>query len=176
MDETRGLLHLYMGNGKGKTTAAVGLCVRCIGAGKRVFFAQFLKGRPTAELDPLRRLGVEIRRTDPVLKFVRDMNERERADCEASCRGLFSDARAKMKSGEYGLIVLDEALDAVNLGFVGEEELCAALTERAAQTEAVLTGRSPGAVLLEAADYISEIGCLRHPYQRGIAARRGIEY
>ena len=75
-----GLIHIYTGNGKGKTTAAAGLCVRAVGAGMRVLFAQFLKGRPTAELAPLRTVGIQIERTDPVQNFLSAMDEAERRE------------------------------------------------------------------------------------------------
>lgn len=174
--ETTGLLHLYIGDGKGKTTASIGLCVRAQGAGKRVLFTQFLKGRDTAELEPLRRLGIEVRRTDPVKKFFSAMDERERGECYRSCRELFSLAADALREGYYGLVVLDEVLDAVNAGILTEAELCHALTARAQAVEAVCTGRSPGESICAAADYISEIQALRHPYTRGVAARPGIEY
>lgn len=174
--ETAGLLHLYIGDGKGKTTASIGLCIRALGAGKRVLFAQFLKGRDTAELEPLRRLGIEVRRTEPVKKFLSAMDEREREECRRSCCELFAFTADALHEGRYGLVVLDEVLDAVNAGIFTEEELCRALMERERTVEAVCTGRNPGEEIRAAADYISEIRALRHPYTRGIAARPGIEY
>ncbi|MCI8622302.1 MAG: cob(I)yrinic acid a,c-diamide adenosyltransferase [Provencibacterium sp.] len=173
---TVGLLHIYEGNGKGKTTAAIGLAVRMCGVGRKVLFTQFLKGCPTAELEPMRRLGIELRRTDPVQKFIRAMNEEERRECRHSCRQVFEAARRALCGGSYGLVVLDEVLDAVNAGMLEEEALLEALKARSEGTEAVLTGRAPSDRLCRTADYISYIEARKHPYQQGIAARPGVEY
>lgn len=176
MNEKRGLIHLYIGSGKGKTTAAIGLCVRMHGTGRRVLFAQFLKGQPSAEVEPLRRLGIQVERTDPVKKFIKSMDEEEYGACCRSCRALFERARDALQSGEYGLVVLDEVLDTAGHGIIGEEELCQALMDRSPDTEVVLTGRNPGQRLCELADYISDMQAIKHPYQKGITAREGIEY
>ncbi|MCI8441898.1 MAG: cob(I)yrinic acid a,c-diamide adenosyltransferase [Provencibacterium sp.] len=175
-DRQAGLLHIYTGDGKGKTTAAIGLAVRMCGAGRRVLFAQFLKGRPTAELAPMRQLGIEICRTDPVIKFIGAMDEQERLQCRESCRQVFSAACSALQSGNYGLVILDEVLDAVSAGMLEEKELQQALFSRAAETEAVLTGRSPSKELCQMADYFSFIQAQKHPYERGIAARYGVEF
>lgn len=176
MNEKKGLIHLYIGSGKGKTTAAAGLCVRMRGTGRQVLFAQFLKGQPSAEVEPLRRLGIQVERTDPVKKFIKSMNEEEYSECCRSCRALFERAERALQSGEYGLVALDEVLDAVGHGIIGEEELLQALESRSPATEAVLTGRNPGQKLCELADYISDMQAVKHPYQKGITARAGIEY
>lgn len=175
-DESRGMLHIYAGDGKGKTTAAIGLAVRMCGAGRRVLFAQFLKGRPTAELMPMHRLGIEICRTEPVIKFIGEMDEQERLQCRDSCRQVFAAACSALKSGDYGLVVLDEVLDAISVKMLEETALLQALLARAANTEAVLTGRSPGGEICRMADYFSFIQAKKHPYERGISARYGVEY
>ena len=174
--KTDGLLHLYIGDGKGKTTAAIGMAVRMAGCGKKVFFSQFLKGRPTGELASFETMGITLRRTADVKKFLPDMNEQEREQCAAQCRDCFAAAWEAMASGKYALVVLDEVLDAVNCGMIARDALAAALRGRHPETEVVLTGRNPGEELMELADYVSEIVCRKHPYQRGIPARRGIEY
>lgn len=175
-DQTVGLIHLYIGDGKGKTTAAIGLCVRAYGAGKKVLFTQFLKGRETSELTPLRSLGVDVLRTDSVTKFWNTMNESERRECSENCFNLLAYAADAMRDGRYDLVVLDEVLDVVNLGIFTQEQLCSAFEERAASVEIVCTGRNPGRKLTDMADYISEIQALKHPYTRGVSARLGIEY
>lgn len=174
--QQNGLLHIYMGGGKGKTTAAVGLAARVIGSGGRVFFAQFLKGRESGEVAALKTLGAVVERTDPVKKFLSSMNEDERAVCENSCRELFAKTAAALQSGEYALVVMDELLDVLAHSIIPQEAAALAIAERAAGTEAVITGREPGDALRQMADYITELRALRHPYEKGIKARRGIEY
>lgn len=176
METTKGLLHLYIGSGKGKTTAAVGLAARMAGTGKGVLFVQFLKGRPTGELASLAALGVVLRRTGDVKKFIPQMTPAERERCAEQCRECLGLARQALREGEYGLVVLDEALDAANRGMIDPKELLKAVVERHPSTEIVLTGRDPAPELVELADYISEIRCVKHPYEKGISARQGVEY
>ena len=113
-ERTTGLLHLYVGDGKGKTTAAVGLSVRAVGAGKRVLIAQFLKGRPTAELKPLSELGIEVFRTKELTKFTFQMSREELAQAKQSCDALLDRVAEALKQDSFDLVVLDEVVDAVN--------------------------------------------------------------
>ena len=171
-----GLVHLYVGDGKGKTTAALGLALRAVGAGRRVLLIQFLKGRPSCELGPLGLLGVEIVRTEKVERFVSQMTPQEREDCRASCRNCLDRALEAFDSGQYGLVILDEVVDAVNCGMVPLEALCDGICSRAPSVEVVLTGRRPPERIQQLSDYITQFQCLRHPYQKGIPARYGVEY
>ena len=168
------MLHLYTGDGKGKTSAAIGLCVRARGAGLRVLFAQFLKGMETSELIPLEQLGVVVVREAPSHKFLFQMDEAEqdayRTAQHESFRALCE------RAGDFDLMVLDEALDAVSCGIIPEAELLAFIDDRPAGLELVLTGRGPSPALRERADYHSDLHAVRHPYQQGVTARRGIEY
>lgn len=173
---TKGLVHLYIGGGKGKTTAAVGLAVRMAGTGGRVLFLQFLKGADTGELTGLEQLGIQVLRTGKVKKFVSKMTLAEREDCHTQCEQCFAAACEALTSGSWDLVVLDEVLDAVNCGMVDQTALVSAVSSRSETTEVVITGRNPCDELVELADYISEMQCIKHPYQRGIVARRGIEY
>lgn len=170
-----GLIHLVIGDGKGKTTAALGLLARAQGAGLRPLLVQFLKGRDTAELASLKKLGIPYFRTDAVKKFIFEMDEQERASCLLSHKACFDRAREAVLSLRYDIVVLDEILDAVNTGMVPEPLLLELLAQRGA-AELVLTGRDPSASLQELADYITEVQAIRHPYQRGFPARRGIDY
>lgn len=171
-----GLIHLYVGDGKGKTTAAMGLAVRAKGAGKRVLVAQFLKGQPTSELGPLGTLGIDVVRTEEMKKFVFQMNEGELSAARADCRAVLDRVRRAVEGREYDLLVLDEAVDAVNVGLIDSKELLSILAGRDANTEVVMTGRNPGEDLVEAADYLTEMTARKHPYQRGVASRKGIEF
>lgn len=170
----RGLVHAYTGDGKGKTTAAVGLAVRCAGAGNRVLFVQFLKGQPTGELGPLDKLGIEVVRSESVKKFIPYMTEDERKICKAEQEACLN--RAAEGLGRYDLIVLDEILGAVSMGMIECSAVAELIRKRPPNTEMVLTGRDLPPELEAIADYVSEVKCLRHPYDRGVTARRGIEY
>ena len=171
-----GLVHLYVGDGKGKTTAAMGLAMRALGAGKKVLVVQFLKGRETSELTILKRLGIEVIRTHEVKKFTNQMNEEELKIARDNCTSCINSAKDALASGDYGLIVLDEVVDAVNTKLVDSNVLIDALSNRATTTEVVMTGRNPGDEIIDAADYLTIMTALKHPYRRGVASRKGIEY
>jgi cob(I)alamin adenosyltransferase len=173
VEQNAGLIHLYIGNGKGKTTAAAGLSLRALGCGKAVVFTQFLKTGETGEIDPLKKLGTTVIRGSKNFGWIKDMSDDTKILCREDQRRLLRET-AQSSSGA-GLVVLDEALDALNAGFLDEEDMRAFIAGKARGTELVITGRNPPAWLLEAADYVSEIKKIKHPYDRGIAARRGIE-
>lgn len=174
--QNQGLIHIYHGDGKGKTTAAIGLCVRMVGAGGTVAFIQFLKGRNTSELEPLKQLGVQIARTTDVKKFVKSMSPQELELCKQDiqrCFGLFKQA---IGSGKFDLVVADEMLHTVNHDFISLEELIHTLEEKYPSTEVVLTGRNPSKDVCNIADYVTLMSMEKHPYTKGITARKGIEY
>lgn len=167
------MIHLYCGNGKGKTTAAMGLALRAAGRGERVVIAQFLKGADSGERYALAQLSqVELLPLPEQVKFTFQMDEQERKEAARRCRALLEVARERGKN--CFLLVLDEACAAVNSGLLPLEELLDCLDNLTC--EIVLTGRDPAPQLLERADYITQMEPLRHPYQRGITARKGIEW
>ncbi len=177
--EKLGLIHAYTGDGKGKTTAAVGLCVRAAGRGLRVVFCQFLKGRASGELEPLEKLGVTLMRMqDPEaqMKFTFQMTEAELEESRRQHRELLERAKAAAASGAYDLVVLDEAIGTVSIGLLDEGDLLGLIGAKAPETELVMTGRGLPAAVAERCDYISEIVMRKHPFEQGIGARRGIEY
>lgn len=167
-----GLLHLYWGDGKGKTTAAMGLALRALGSGKRVVIVQFLKGGTSGEIPLLEQLGAKIYRGKAGQKFVFQMNDEEKA----ATRALQNENLKKTLAEPADLLVLDEAGSAWELDMVDKEILKAVVLERPAEQECVLTAHGAPDWMLEAADYSTEMKCHRHPYQKGIAAREGIEY
>lgn len=171
-----GMVHLYIGDGKGKTTAALGLLARAYGAGLSCLFVQFLKGGETAELKMLEKLGVPVIRTEDVKKFVAFMDEKELELCKKSHQECFEKLLDTVKKQNVDLVVLDEALDAVSLGMVSEAELVNFLKHQKGTTEVVLTGRNPGQAMVELADYITEMKKIKHPYEQGVTARKGIEF
>ena len=171
-----GLIHIYCGDGKGKTSAAVGLAVRAAGAGRQVLFAQLLKNGDSSELSVLRVLeNVEILVCAVRYGFLWKMDEDERARAKRDYCALLEEALEKARRG-VDLLVLDEAVSACGLGVIAEEKLLDFLRDKPAELEVVLTGRYPSASLIERADYVTEMKKLRHPYDRGVGARRGIEF
>lgn len=172
----RGLIHLYCGDGKGKTTAAVGLAVRAAGAGQRVLFVQFLKDGSSSEISVLRAMeNVEVRVCEKPYGFLWDMDEEEFSRAAQDYSRLLRGALEASRDG-YGLLVLDEAVSACNCGVISERELLDFFVCRPEGLEIVLTGRDPSAALSDAADYLTEMKKLRHPYDEGRQARPGVEF
>ena len=169
-----GLIHLYCGDGKGKTTAAVGLAVRASGAGKQVIFTQFFKDGSSSEVESLKLLGIRTIHAQTVKGFYRAMNEQQRQQARQDYTALFRQVTDAAK--DAGLLILDEIVSACNRGVVPEGLVVDFLQNKPSALEVVLTGRDPSPALVELADYITEMRKLRHPYDRGIAARKGVEY
>lgn len=170
-----GLIHLYCGDGKGKTTAALGLALRAAGAGKQVVFTQFFKDGSSSEIGPLAALpGVRVFHADTVRGFYRNMTPTQREQAGKDYTALFR--LVTQAAQEADLLILDEIVSACNRGVVPEKLVTDFLREKPARLEVVLTGRNPSAALLELADYITEMRKLRHPFDRGIGARKGIEF
>lgn len=170
----QGLIHIYCGDGKGKTTCAFGLALRCAGDGYRVRMVQFLKGGNTGEVDAMQHIpDVEILRGKRGQKFTFQMNDEEKAQAKADYASLLDQAFAQTDG--VRLLVLDEIMAACMTGMVEEDHLVELIQNRPEGLEVVLTGRNPSRRLLELADYVTEMRKVRHPYDRGILARRGIE-
>lgn len=168
----RGLVHLYWGDGKGKTTAAMGLALRFLGQGLRVTVVQFLKSGRSGELNPLRQLGAAVSAGKAGTAFALRMTEEERRETR---RLHDENLRLALESG-CDLLILDEVCAACRLHLVDRELVRCAVLDRPLGREVVLTGRDPAEWMREAADYCTELRCEKHPYQRGISARRGVEY
>ena len=168
----RGLLHLYWGDGKGKTTAAMGLALRALGSRKRVVIVQFLKGGKSGEIPLLEQLGAKVYRGKAGQKFVFQMNDAEKA----ATRALQNENLRAAMAESADLLLLDEVGSAWELDMVDKELLQSAVLHRPDGQECVLTAQAAPQWMLDAADYSTEMKCCRHPYQKGIAARQGIEY
>ena len=170
-----GLIHLYCGDGKGKTTAAVGLAVRASGAGKRVIFTQFFKDGSSSEVEALKTLpGIRTIHAQTVKGFYRSMTPEQREQAREDYTALFRQATAAAE--DAALLILDEIGAACSRGGVPETLVTEFLRSKPAQLEVVLTGRNPSPALMELADYITEMRKLRHPYDQGVPARKGIEF
>ncbi len=168
-----GYVQVYTGNGKGKTTAALGLTLRAAGAGLRVFFAQFLKCGEYSEIAALRRFEdlVTVRQYGCPEFVTGAPGEEDRA---AARRGRL-EAREALVSGEYGVVVLDEVNVAVRLGLFSAGEVLELLDARPPEVELVLTGRDADPRIVERADLVTEMREVKHYYRQGIKARKGIE-
>lgn len=168
------MIHLYTGEGKGKTTAAIGLAVRAAGSGMRAFFTQFMKGNDSGELVSLQQIPeIEIDRSRKNFGFYHAMSESDKAELRAEHNRILDHILEKTASGECGLVVLDEITYPLNWGLLDRERLERVLDARA---EIVLTGRDPQQFLIDRADYLTRMEAVRHPYEKGVKARKGIEY
>lgn len=170
-----GLIHIYCGDGKGKTTAAVGLTLRSAGAGNRVVFTQFFKDGSSSEISLLRQIpGISVLHTKTVGGFWKCMTTEQQAQASRDYTELFHIACERAKNMD--LLVLDEVISACNHGAVPEEALLEFLQNKPEHLEVVLTGRNPSEALLAQADYVTEMKKIKHPFDRGVLARKGIEY
>ena len=171
-----GLIHIYCGDGKGKTTAAVGLAVRCAGRGNKVLLVQFLKSRDSGELYSLAKLpDIEVMRGKESKKFTFQMNEEEKHALLIEHNKMFEQVLKKIKNGGYSLLILDEVIGALNAKVFEMPKLIEFLRHKPENLEVVLTGRNPAPELVEIADYVSEMRKVKHPMDKGIMAREGIE-
>jgi len=175
----QGLTLVYTGNGKGKTTAAVGLTVRAVGNHMRVFFLQFIKGQwKSGEREVLRGLpGVDLEVTGRGFTIERLRNPRiPTEDHAAAASHGWQVARTIVAEGDYDVIVLDEILGAVKAGLIPLDELLKLVRGKPSELHLVLTGRNAPPELVDVADLVSEIQPIKHPLQKGIKAQRGIEF
>lgn len=172
----KGLTHIYHGFGKGKTTAAAGLAVRCIGYGKKVVFAQFLKGSESGEVDVLRKLGATVMRNTKNYGFFPFASQEDKQKMTDENNGILRESIALANAGGVHLLVLDEVLDAYNIGALDKGLLDDFVANKPAELELVLTGRDPSEYLREKADYITHFDKEKHPYDKGVQARQTIEY
>lgn len=173
----RGCVHIYCGDGKGKTSSAVGLVVRASGRGKKVLIVRFLKTEDSGEVEVLRKIpGITVTPCDRTFGFVFRMNEEQKREAGAYFQSRFETAVKTAVEDGVDLLVLDEILASCNYGMVREDDVAEFLRNRPAEMEVVLTGRDPSDRLIALADYVSEIKMVKHPYTQGIGAREGIEY
>ena len=170
----KGYIHVYTGNGKGKTTAAIGLAIRAAGAGKRVFIAQFVKGMHYSELDSLKRFEPDI-----ILKqFGRDCfikSEPVEEDIRLALNGLHEVSDLVGKN-YYDMLILDEACIAIYYNLFSMNDLKRVLEKRHTGMEIIITGRYAPDELIEMADLVTEMREVKHYYNTGVQARPGIEF
>lgn len=171
------MIHIYYGDGKGKTTAAVGLAVRAAGNHMKVLFVQFLKTEFSGERNLLSAAeNVTLTACPQEIKFTVDMTDAERQQAAVLFRGMFERSAATALSERYDMIVLDEVFDVMNEGMLSEAQVYEFITNAPNSIEIVMTGHQPSERFLAEADYVTEMKKIKHPYDRGITGRIGIEF
>lgn len=171
-----GLIHVYTGDGKGKTTAAVGLALRMAGAGGRVLFAQFLKDGSSNEIKLLKQINeIECLPYRHNIKFIKDMSDEEFNFALKENSRYFDEITVRAVKDNYNMLVMDEFMAAYNFGLLDKTKALKFLETKPSGLEVVLTGRDVPEQICKNADYISEIKKIKHPFDRGICARNGIE-
>jgi len=191
MQRKEGLTHILTGDGNGKTTSAIGIAVRAAGAGMKVAFIQFLKGGLSSELSSLEKLGITVASRT---KHCANQKEHERQLAEKGtitfCKGCFAineidralvksaftKAKKFSSSGEYNLVIMDEIFWAVLEKLVSEDEVLSLISGKSQGCELILTGRGATQRVEDAADYVTYVNKIKHPFDKGILSRRGIDY
>ncbi|RJQ50084.1 MAG: cob(I)yrinic acid a,c-diamide adenosyltransferase [Nitrospiraceae bacterium] len=173
----KGLIHVYTGEGKGKTTAAFGLAKRAAGHGRKVLILQFLKSRTkdSGEIVTAKKAGIEVVRfkdqTTPL--FDPDVNLKE---LKASIKKALAFSVKEIKSDVYDVVILDEFNTVLSCGYATIRSAMKIIAAKPERLELVFTGRGAPEELIEAADYVTEMRMIKHPFNKGIKARKGIEF
>ena len=170
----KGYIHVYTGPGKGKTTAALGLGLRAVGAGLKVYMIQFMKGRNYSELNSIKKLSnftfSQYGRDEFVSK-----EKPEQIDIKLAQEG-FLHAKDAINNGKYDMIILDEINVAVDYNLISLKDVIKLIEQKPEKLELVLTGRYAHPELVRLADIVTEMLEIKHPYQHGIKARKGIDF
>ncbi|MCR4924314.1 MAG: cobyric acid synthase [Lachnospiraceae bacterium] len=178
--DSKGLIQLYHGDGKGKTTAACGLSLRALRAGYKVIIFRLLKGSDSGELESLKDLGALVINGKTDNRFIKDYSKKELEELRKRQDRIFKELEGEIealsKKNERILYILDELLSACSKSLIDEEMVKSFIENKGENVEIVMTGRGPKEWMLNIADYVSEIKAVKHPYNRGIIARKGIEY
>lgn len=174
----KGLVEVYYGNGKGKTTAAIGLGIRALGNNYKVIMVQFLKNDDTSECKMLKNLEPQFKVFNFEKKrgFTWELTEEEKLEITSETKNALKFASKVMDTGECDVLILDEILNSVGLGIIDEEILCEFIDNKPDEVELVLTGRPLSEAIAKRANYISHIEAVKHPMEEGMDARPGIEY
>ncbi|MGP1408078.1 cob(I)yrinic acid a,c-diamide adenosyltransferase [Selenomonas sp.] len=180
MMEKKGLILVHTGDGKGKTTAAIGLAVRAWGDGFRILILQFIKGSwKYGELTALKALAeadgrIEIRPMG--IGFTRNASLEEMIEHRKKAQAALQEAVSEIKSGRWDMVILDEINYALKFGLLEEQEVLTALSQKPAALHLVLTGRDALPAVIECADLVTEMRLVKHPFEQGIRAQKGIEF
>lgn len=172
-----GLIHIYCGNGKGKTTAAMGLGIRCAGRGNKVLLTQFLKDNNTGELNSIEKLSeyFHVVKGAPMKDWFNCLDKEGQEEVVKEHRNRFSQITNKAVNENYDLLILDEIMAALNYGVLELDTVLEFLKNKPKTLEVVLTGRNPDKKLIDISNYVSEINSIKHPFEEGLPSRMGIE-
>ena len=173
MNQSLGLIQVYTGDGKGKTTAALGLSLRAAGQGMKVLFVQFIKGNHTCGEH---LFTAKYHPFDIIQPNAKDSLNQTSEELRPTTEQTLSLAENAILSGNYDMVILDEILVAANMGIISTAQILELMSKKPDKMELILTGRGASQEILEQADLVTEMVAVKHPFTRGIAARRGIEY
>lgn len=171
------MIHVYFGDGKGKTTAAVGLAARAAGSNMKVLFVQFLKTEFSGERHTLSHTeNITLTFCPLELKFTFEMDEKEKLQAAKVFKGIFDSSVTTALTDRYDMVILDEIFDVINNEMISEAEVFEFVANAPVSMEIIMTGHNPPERFIEAADYVTEFKKIKHPYDKGITGRIGIEF
>ncbi len=173
-----GYIQIYTGNGKGKTTAAVGLAVRAAGNNYKVAMVQFLKGGETGELESAKRLApyFNIFRFEKKRGFFWTLSEEEKEELKEEIQEAYRFCRKIMDEKQYDILIMDEVMGAINNKLISEEQMLELMENKPKEMELIMTGRNVPEKIFEKADLVTEMKDLKHYFEKGVPARKGIEF
>lgn len=174
----KGLIQVYTGDGKGKTTAALGQGIRACGRGLKVYMIQFLKSSDTGELNAIKRLEPQfmVFRFEKERGFIWTLNEHEIAELKDEIKEAFGFAKKVVSDKQCDVLILDEIMAAIGNGLIDAESVADLLEGKPSGMEIIMTGRNVPDRIKDLADYVSEVVMVKHPFEKGIGARKGIEF
>ncbi len=178
MDAKKGLIIVYTGGGKGKTTAALGLSLRAVGYGLKICMIQFIKGSwHYGELDSIGRLAPEFELITAGKGFVGILDDTSpREEHVKACKDALKIADEKIQSGKYNIVILDEINYAVDMDLVSVDDVMDIISVKPAELDLVLTGNHAKAEIIKIADLVTEMKEIKHPFKSGIKAKKGIDF
>lgn len=172
-----GLVIVNTGNGKGKTTAALGLGLRAVGHGMKVLMLQFIKGTwLTGELCAAKRLEPDFRIVQLGQGFVKTQKREQSGEAIENARISWDYAKQEIFSDVYNTVILDEINNLIDYGLLNVDEVISVLNKRPKRLNVILTGRNAHAKIIELADMVTEMQEIKHPYKKGVKAQNGIEF
>jgi cob(I)alamin adenosyltransferase len=177
-EKNKGLVIVYTGDGKGKTTAALGLCIRAVGYDKKVCIIQFIKGSwKYGEIEGIKKLAPNVEFHRKGLGFVGIIDDKlERSEHVRAAGEALKFAEGQMLSGRYDIVILDEINVAVKLGLIEVDDLVDLINKKPEGLDLILTGRNAAEEVVERADLVTEMREIKHPFQKGIKAKKGIDF
>ncbi|UCE66616.1 MAG: cob(I)yrinic acid a,c-diamide adenosyltransferase [Candidatus Zixiibacteriota bacterium] len=177
-ENEKGLVIVYTGDGKGKTTAALGLCIRAAGYDKRVCIIQFIKGSwKYGELDGIKKLAPNVELYQKGLGFIGIIDDKlDKSEHIKAAGETLGFAKEKMHSGKYDIVILDEINVAIHLNLISVEDVISIIDNKPESLDLVLTGRNAKDEIIERADLVTEMREIKHPFQKGIKAKKGIDF